>query len=94
MGGLIAYIFVCCLLASGYVSFHWRWHLFVWRLWREDPVGEKLIGIFRNDRASRGYPSFKPGGRWGFFVGGFEIGSRCPRDPFGCWLKDRGWWPW
>jgi hypothetical protein len=75
---LAVYIFACCVMASGYVSFSWRWHLFVWRLWREDPHGE----------------TFKPGGRWGFFVGGFEVGSRDSRDPFGCWMKDRGIWPW
>lgn len=52
------------------------------------------IWIFRNDRASRGYPSFGPGGRWGFGILGIEIGSRDPSDPLGCWLKDHGLWPW
>lgn len=50
--------------------------------------------IFRNEKASRGYPSFGPGGRWGFGILGIEIGSRDPSDPLGCWLKDHGLWPW
>lgn len=93
-GTITAYVLGCCLVAGGYVSFSWQWHLFVWRLWRESPDTEKLIGIFDNSRCSRGYPSFKPGGRWGFFIGGFEVGSRDPRDPLGCLLKDARLWPW
>ena len=50
--------------------------------------------IFKNDRVSRGAPGFEAGGRWGFGVLGIEIGSRDPRDPLGCWLKDHGLWPW
>jgi hypothetical protein len=59
-----------------------NWWKFMWR----GPSSE-WIGIFTN----------KPGvipGRWGFYVLGFEFGSRNPQDRFGVWLKRIGLWPW
>lgn len=58
----------------------WRWML-------SDKFRESKVGIFRN------LPYVIPG-RWGFFVLGFEVGSRSPGDPVGVWLKERGLWPW
>ena len=43
-------------------------------------------GIFRNRRW------IKPG-RWGFWILGFEFGSRNPGNKFGIWLKHVGLWP-
>jgi hypothetical protein len=54
-----------------------------WRfMWLTQPYG-----IFRN------LPHVRPG-RWGFYVLGFEFGSRNPGDPVGVWLKNHGLWPW
>jgi len=81
----------CCLAAGGYVNVGTPgWWRFVWA----DRHREGWCGLFRNDRCSRGYPSFKPGGRWGLWIVGFELGSRDSRDPLGCWLVDRGIWRW
>jgi hypothetical protein len=33
-------------------------------------------------------------GRWGFYILGFEVGSRDPGDKVGIWLKRVGVWPW
>lgn len=49
--------------------------------------GDARMGIFRN------LPTVIPG-RWGFFVLGFEFGSRNPGDKFGLWLRRAGLWPW
>lgn len=57
-----------------------QWWLMMWR-------SKSYCGIFRN----------KPGiipGRWGFYVLGFEFGSRNPGNKFGQWLKRIGAWPW
>jgi len=45
------------------------------------------VGIFRNR------PDVKPG-RWGFYLYGFEFGSRNTGDPVGLLLKRVGLWPW
>jgi hypothetical protein len=64
-----------------------------WRIWRwmfqrsYTLGGNTRIGIFRNS------PYVIPG-RWGFFILGFEFGSRQPGDRFGQWLKRNGLWPW
>ena len=58
---------------------NWDWWKFMWR-------SRDRYGIFRNR------PSVKPG-RWGFYVLGFEFGSRSPGDWFGVWLKRVGLWP-
>ena len=59
-----------------------------WHLWKQPRVllGDG-IGLFRNR------PGVIPG-RWGFYVFGFEVGSRSPGDPVGVWLKGHGLWPW
>jgi len=44
------------------------------------------FGIFRNDHCVPG--------RWGFWILGFEFGSRNPRNKFGVWLKRMGLWRW
>lgn len=57
-----------------------NWWLFMWR-------GRDYCGIFRN----------KPGsipGRWGFYILGFEFGSRNPGNRFGKLLKKLRLWPW
>lgn len=48
---------------------------------------DSKIGIFRN------LPHVMPG-RWGFYILGFEVGSRNPRDPVGVWLKAKRLYPW
>lgn len=62
-----------------------------WWIWRcmltNRRFPDKRIGIFRN------LPGVVPG-RWGFFILGFEFGSRNPRDAVGVWLRERGLWPW
>ena len=63
--------------------FHW-WKI-QWVM-RKSPCGG-LVGIFRNK------PGIRPG-RWGFYVWGFEFGSRNPGDPIGVFLKRVGPWPW
>lgn len=79
------------LSLNGYVWLgSWAW----WRWMLSKTWADARIGIFRNNRASRGYPSFGPGGRWGIFILGLEIGSRDPGDPLGCWLVDHGLWRW
>jgi len=67
-----------------YITFSsWAWWKYCWIWRRQDP----FIGIFRN--LSHVNP-----GRWGFFIGGFEVGSRNPDDKVGRWLKAHGLWPW
>jgi len=44
-------------------------------------------GLFRNSMDVRP-------GRWGFYMLGFEFGSRQPGNRFGVWLKQIGLWPW
>ncbi len=64
-----------------------------WGMWKlmlaREPswFNESRIGIFRN------LPHVIPG-RWGFYILGFEFGSRNPGDPIGVWLKNHGLWPW
>ncbi len=58
----------------------WGWWKF---MWRETP----RCGLFHNK------PGVKPG-RWGFYVLGFEFGSRQPGNWFGVFLKRVGLWPW
>lgn len=48
---------------------------------------DRAVGIFRN------LPHIKPG-RWGFYIVGFEVGSRNPGNNFGMRLKRAGLWPW
>lgn len=54
-------------------------HVSGWRVWRwmlsRRYLGSR-VGIFRN------LPHVKPG-RWGFYLLGFEVGSRNPQDPGG-----------
>ena len=57
-----------------------EWWPAIWR-------SRERYGIFRN----REY--VKPG-RWGFFILGFEFGSRNPGNWFGVFLKRTGLWPW
>lgn len=54
--------------------------------WRSRHV-ESFCGIFRN------LPHVMPG-RWGFYFGAFEFGSRNPQNRIGVWLKSHGMWPW
>lgn len=60
-----------------------------WRLWTYMLRGflGKRIGIFTNR------PDVLPG-RWGFYILGFEVGSRNPRNRIGVWLKAHGFYPW
>lgn len=80
-------VFLCATGIAGllfvmkYVSFSWYWTLFLMG------PNAKKFGIFRNK------PGVKPG-RWGFYVLGFEVGSRNPGDPVGLLLKRWGLWPW
>ncbi len=56
------------------------WWVFMWR-------SKDRCGIFRN----------KAGvipGRWGFYILGFELGSRNSGKWFGVLLKRAGLWPW
>ncbi len=65
-------------------------HISPWRMWRwmlTRGYSDSRIGIFRN------LPHVAPG-RWGFYILGFEFGSRSPRDKVGLWLKNHGVWPW
>lgn len=62
-----------------------NWRVWKWMLSREYP--DKRVGLFRN------LPHIKPG-RWGFFIFGFEFGSRNPQDKIGVWLKEKGLYPW
>lgn len=57
----------------------WRWWVYCYR-------SNDLCGLFRNR------PGVKPG-RWGFYILGFEVGSRQPGDKFGVFLKRIGLWP-
>ena len=57
-----------------------EWWLFMFR-------SGDYCGLFRNK------PGIKPG-RWGFYILGFEVGSRNPSDRFGVFLKRTGLWPW
>lgn len=59
------------------------WFRYCWKVRKSEP----FIGIFRN------LPGVIPG-RWGFYIGGLEVGSRMPGDPVGVWMKERGLWPW
>lgn len=54
--------------------------VFIWK-------HEKRCGIFCNRKDVRP-------GRWGFWVLGFEFGSRSPGNRFGMFLKRIGLWPW
>lgn len=51
-------------------------------MWKTQPCG-----LFTNK------DGIKPG-RWGFFVLGFEFGSRNPGNWFGVILQRIGLWPW
>ena len=67
-------------------------HVAPWRIWRwmmlsRSSFIDRRIGLFHN------LPHVIPG-RWGFFILGFEFGSREPGDKFGVWLKENGLWPW
>lgn len=71
----------------------WIIHIAPWHIWKmmistkPSWINEKRVGIFRN------LPHVIPG-RWGFFVLGFEFGSRNPGNRFGSWLKRIGVWSW
>lgn len=58
-----------------------------WNDWKYCWVTGNWFGVFRNSQ------NVVPG-RWGFYIGGFEVGSRNPGDRFGTWLKRVGLWPW
>lgn len=61
-----------------------------WRIWRwmlSPRYRDERVGLFRN-------LAWVVPGRWGFFVLGFEFGSREPGNKFGAWLKRVGLWPW
>lgn len=67
-------------------------HISPWHIWRAMILGQwpsdwSRIGIFKN------CPGIIPG-RWGFYILGFEFGSRNPGNQFGAWLKKVGLWPW
>jgi hypothetical protein len=56
----------------------WRWWHYLW-------LDKSYYGLFRN----------KPGvipGRWGFYILGFEFGSRQPGNKTGVFLKRFGLW--
>ncbi len=63
--------------------------LWIWKalLFKRMNKRDRRIGIFRN------LPGVIPG-RWGFFILGFEFGSRNPGDSIGVWLKNHGLYPW
>lgn len=61
------------------ITFDRVWWRWMWRT--------EFCGIFRNK------DGVKPG-RWGFYVGGIEFGSRQPGNWFGAFLKRIGLWPW
>ena len=71
----------------------WIFYVAPWPSWRlilsSTPSywNASRVGIFRNRKG------IVPG-RWGFYVLGFEVGSRRPGDRFGMWLKRVGLWPW
>lgn len=54
--------------------------------WRYLWLTGNYCGLFRNSK------DVIPG-RWGFYILGFEVGSRNPGDKFGCFLKRVGLWP-
>lgn len=59
---------------------NWQWWRFMWK-------SRDYCGLFLN----------KPGiipGRWGFYILGFEFGSRNPGNKIGVWLNSCGFWPW
>lgn len=58
-----------------------------WRTWRYMWLSRNYCGLFRNSKQVRP-------GRWGFYIIGFEFGSRNPGNKFGVWLKQRGIWRW
>jgi hypothetical protein len=58
---------------------HWQWWKFMWK-------SRDYAGLFRNKEG------VVPG-RWGFYILGFEFGSRNPRNRVGVWLKNHGLWP-
>ena len=55
--------------------------------WRYVWIMRDWCGIFKN------LPHVKPG-RWGFYIGGLEVGSRQPDDKVGVWLINKGLWRW
>jgi hypothetical protein len=59
----------------------------IWRWMLSSNFGDRRIGIFKNKEG------IIPG-RWGFYILGFEVGSRNPGNRFGTWLKRMGLWPW
>jgi hypothetical protein len=64
----------------GYIQVHgYDWWRFMW-------LSGEYFGLFRNRK------EVIPG-RWGFYVLGFEFGSRNPGDHVGVWLKRNGLWP-
>lgn len=68
----------------------WLFRIAPWRVWKymmRRNWNERRVGVFRN------LPHIVPG-RWGFFILGFEFGSRNPGNKFGTWLKRVGLWPW
>lgn len=70
-------------LRTGYV------HIRGWNSWSGSIRGflGNRVGIFKN--RSDVMP-----GRWGFYILGFEVGSRNPRNKIGVWLKSHGFYPW
>lgn len=78
---LVSGIIVIGLVRLGYLRLSIRWSMFLLR--SKSPK----IGLFRNS------PHVVPG-RWGFYVLGFEVGSRNPGDAVGKLLKRCWLWPW
>lgn len=66
----------------------WRGGFFKWK--KSNWFNNSRFGIFRN----RGGSECRWCGRWGFYILGYEFGSRNHRDKFGMWLKRTGLWPW
>lgn len=65
-------------------------HISPWRVWRwmlGSNYRESRIGLFKN------LPHVIPG-RWGFYILGFEFGSRNPGNKIGVWLKNHRLYPW
>lgn len=80
----------CHPYESPYSPHGWVLHISPWRIWRwmlSSGYHDSRAGIFRNP------PHLLPG-RWGFYVLGFEFGSRNSATRFGTWLYKSGLWPW
>jgi len=66
-------------LGPAKISTSWDW-------WRYLYVTGNYGGLFRNKKHLKG-------GRWGFYILGFEFGNRDPGNWFGTFLNKVGLWP-